>query len=61
MGKKLFVGAVLLEDGDEVLCCGPKDEQDAWDCAQKKKKQLELQRIGVTAAYAFQVQASENR
>ena len=57
MRKFEYVGAVLLEDGDEITCSSPCDEQDAWRSALKKKIDLEMQDIIVEDVYVFQVAA----
>jgi hypothetical protein len=53
--QELYIGAVLLEDGDEVPCSGPKSEIEAWALALKKKEALENQKIEVVDAYVFKV------
>ena len=55
MGEELYVGAILLEDGDEVPCCGPSDEFKAWEYALKKKREFEAIEIEVVDTYAFRV------
>jgi hypothetical protein len=52
----LYVGALLLEDGDEIPCCSPiENEYEAWKIALKKKYEYEIQEIEVVDTYVFTV------
>ena len=56
MNNTLYVGALLLEDGDEVPCCSPlENEYEAWEIARKKRNEYEVQEIEVVDAYVFTV------
>jgi hypothetical protein len=52
---ELYVGALLLENGKEVLCNKPSKKFSALKCAVKKRKEFNNQHIKVSEIYIIKV------